>query len=450
VRRTLDELPKSLDETYERVLREIKKPNMDNALRLLQCLVVATRPLRVEELAEVLAVDFDVGEEIPTLNTGWRWEDQEQALLSSCSCLISIVHGNGGDNEVDEDDKDNGDNQNENDSNDHNHDNALVQFSHFSVKEFLTSHRLATPIRDVSRYYIGLEPAHTIMAQACLSILLRSDLRIDHDGIRNNSPLTKYAAAHWVTHAQFKNVSSYLRQPMEILFDQDRPYFAAWLELHDIDSAPHSGSDTTFYQFTPNQISPACPLYYAALCGFQDIVEHLVVKDPQQVNTCGGYYVTAAIAALARKHFQLAQLLHRYGSSVDPSGFLGRTPLHSVAYYGDLEMMRILVEYKVNINAQYSTGSTPLYEGVSEPHLEAVRFLLEHGADPNIALSSGKAPLHRASETGNSEAVRLLLDHGVDVGAVDQSGKTAFQLALANGHDEIVTLLSARGTDDSS
>ena len=203
-------------------------------------------------------------------------------------------------------------------------------------------------------------------------------------------------------------------------------------------------------KFTPNQKSPACPLYYAALCGFQDIVEHLVVKDPQQVNTCGGYYVTAAIAALARKHFQLAQLLHRYGSSVDPSGFLGRTPLHSVAYYGDLEMMRILVEYKVNINAQYSTGSTPLYEGVSEPHLEAVRFLLEHGADPNIALSSGKAPLHRASETGNSEAVRLLLDHGVDVGAVDQSGKTAFQLALANGHDEIVTLLSARGTDDSS
>ena len=254
MRRTLDELPKSLDETYERVLREIKKPNMDNALRLLQCLVVATRPLRVEELGEVLAVDFDVGEGIPTLNTGWRWEDQEQALLSSCSSLISIVHGNGGDNEVDEDDKDNEDNQNENDSNDHNHDNALVQFSHFSVKEFLTSHRLATPIRDVSRYYIGLEPAHTIMAQACLSILLRSDLRIDHDGIRNNSPLTKYAAAHWVTHAQFKNVSSYLRQPMEILFDQDRPYFAAWLELHDIDSAPHSGSDTTFYQFTPNQI----------------------------------------------------------------------------------------------------------------------------------------------------------------------------------------------------
>ena len=65
VGRTLDELPESLDETYERILEEIQKPNRDHAHRLLQCLVVAIRPLKVEELAEVLAVDFDDAEEIP-------------------------------------------------------------------------------------------------------------------------------------------------------------------------------------------------------------------------------------------------------------------------------------------------------------------------------------------------------------------------------------------------
>src|SRR5882762_5967800 len=91
VRRFLEELPESLDETYERVLREIKKPNRDHAQRLLQSLVVAIRPLYVEELAELLAVDFDDAEGIPKLNPSWRWEDQEQALLSSCSSLIIIV-----------------------------------------------------------------------------------------------------------------------------------------------------------------------------------------------------------------------------------------------------------------------------------------------------------------------------------------------------------------------
>ncbi len=77
IRRTLDELPESLDETYERLLKEIKRSNRDQARRLLQCLVVAIRPLRVEELAEVLAVDFDDVEGIPKLNPNWRWEDEE-------------------------------------------------------------------------------------------------------------------------------------------------------------------------------------------------------------------------------------------------------------------------------------------------------------------------------------------------------------------------------------
>jgi hypothetical protein len=80
-----------LDETYEHILKEIKKPNRGHAQRVLQCLVVAIRPLHVAELAEVLAVDFDDEEGIPKLNVDWQWEDQEQALLIACSSLIAIV-----------------------------------------------------------------------------------------------------------------------------------------------------------------------------------------------------------------------------------------------------------------------------------------------------------------------------------------------------------------------
>ena len=429
VRRTLDELPESLDGTYERVLREIKKPNRDHALRLLQCLVVAIRPLRVEELAEVLAFDFEDTEGTPKLNASWRWEDQEQALLSSCSSLISIVDdGNDGYRD---------------------HDSRTVQFSHFSVKEFLTSPRLATPSRDVSYYHIDLERAHTIMVQACLGTLLQSDDRFEHS-CAGKSPLAGYAAEYWITHAQFKDVSSNVRQVMGSLFDQDKPYFQAWLELHDMDSSPKPGSGDIFYQFTPEPKSPAGPLYYAALCGFQDIVEHLIVRDPQEVNTHGGYYVTPFVAALARKHFQLAQLLYRHGSSVDPRGHGRSTPLLSAAYYGDLEMIQALLEYKADTNARDSIGHTPLLEAVYHGKHEAARLLLEHGVDPNIRGDHGEAPLHRASRTGQSEVVRLLLGHGADVDVVDKWGKTPFQLALACGHDEIVTLLKARETGSSS
>ena len=56
VRAILDELPETLDETYERILNEISKANRKHARRLLQCLTVSIRPLHVEELAEVLAL----------------------------------------------------------------------------------------------------------------------------------------------------------------------------------------------------------------------------------------------------------------------------------------------------------------------------------------------------------------------------------------------------------
>jgi hypothetical protein len=45
----------------------------------------------VQELAEALAVDFSETGEVSKLNKDWRWDDQEQALLSACSSLITVV-----------------------------------------------------------------------------------------------------------------------------------------------------------------------------------------------------------------------------------------------------------------------------------------------------------------------------------------------------------------------
>jgi hypothetical protein len=157
VRRILQDLPESLDETYERILREIRRPNQGHARRLLQCLVAAARSLRVEELAEVLAFDFSA-EGIPKLNPGWRWEDQEEAVMSACSSLVIIVKDR---------------------------DSRIVQFSHFLVKEFLTSDRLGrSSNEEISRYQVPLEPAHTILAQACVGVLLKLDDSVDRDKVK--------------------------------------------------------------------------------------------------------------------------------------------------------------------------------------------------------------------------------------------------------------------------
>ena len=408
VRRTLDELPESLDGTYERVLKEIKKPNREHARRLLQCLVVAIRPLHVSELAEVLAVDFDDKEGIPKLNPTWRWDDQEQALLSSCSSLIAIVESE---------------------------ESRIVQFSHFSVKEFLTSARLATSIGDISGYHIVLEPAHAILAQACMGVLLRSDDRVEEGVVRNNSPLARYAAQHWVAHAQDEKVSSCLRKGMEYLFDLERPYFAAWLELHDIDTAFEFGS--AFHDFTPYSKFDATPLYYAARSGFQDLVEHLVVNDPKQVNAQGGCYLTPLVAALASGHNRIAKFLHDNGAHPNVSGFGGKTPLHSAAFSGNFEMVQVLLNYKAEVNAQESNGRTALHDASQGRHHEAgdanfalsltkiTRLLLEHGADVNVREVDRLTPLHVAARYGRIDVLRVLLEHCVS-GVTDDGRRTVF------------------------
>ena len=139
--RALAELPETLDETYERTLRGINEANWLFAHRMFQFVSVASRPLQVKELADLLAFDFEAGS-IPIFHKDWRLEDPAGAILSTCSTLLAIVDNRG---------------------------SPVIQFSHFSVKEFLTSTRLAKATDVISRrYHVSMTPAHTLVAQACL------------------------------------------------------------------------------------------------------------------------------------------------------------------------------------------------------------------------------------------------------------------------------------------
>ncbi|KAN0139435.1 hypothetical protein V8E53_002936 [Lactarius tabidus] len=452
LRQYLNELPESLDETYERILKGINKAQKDNAHRLLQCLTVAVRPLRVEELAELLAFDFQSSAAggIPTLKEDWRWDDEEEAVLSTCSSLITIIPRD---------------------------DSRVVQFSHFSVKEYLTSPRLAqSPHGEVSRFRIDLEPAHTIMAQACLATLLQQDGNAG-DSDANVSPLAKYAAEHWVDHAQFEKVSSRVWDGIDDLFDSSVPHFAAWVRVHDIDKHwPY------FSLGLRDRIGS--PLYYAALCGFYDLAERLIMKHPDQVYARGGCNLFPLPAALYKRHFHVATLLYRHGAVVDVQGDFKFTPLHAASSQGQVDIMRWLLDHGADTSFRGTYCTTPLIQAaVNGMNLEAVqlllehnadtnsqhmngktslslilehrdwegqvvdifRQLLEHGADPNILDNDHRTTLHEASSRGLLDATRLLLSYGAKIDEKDRSGRTPFQLAASKGHNEITKLLLEYG-----
>ena len=429
-------------------MMEIMRANQSHAYRMFQCLTVANRPLSVAELAEILAFDFnDAKGGIPKLNANWRWDDHEQAVLSTCSSLVTLVPNDG---------------------------SPAVQFSHFSVKEFLMSDRLASSRREISQYHISLLDAHTLLTQASLAVLLRDP---DVDGLADSGALAGYAAEHWTAHAHFENIASQFRDGTEDLFDPDKPYFKAWVKLHDMDA-----KNGIYFPDPPDSEPRARPLYYAALCGFLELVEHLILRYPQYANARGGlcgaalhsasleghlqivrYLLrhvvdvnvrdstndTPLLLASWRGHIDVVQYLLEHGADVDLPDNDDSTPLTCAAYSGHVNVVRFLLEHNADVNSQDKEGCTPLHKVMHGYCLQAerpqiVRLLLKHGANPNARNHVLQTPLHLlVSERADLlDVLRILLEHGVDLDAKDEDGKTPLQLSLDRGHDEITRLLS--------
>jgi len=406
VRPILNELPETLDGTYERILQEIPKSNRLHAHRLLQCLAIAVRPLRVVELAEVLAVELGATGAIPKLNKDLRWEDQEQALLSACSSLIIVIEDGP---------------------------SRVVQFSHFSVKEFLTSDRLATSTIDASRYYhIVLEPSHTIMAQACLSVLLRLDSNINKDSLEA-FPLAQYASQHFGDHAEFGNVLAHIRVGIDDLLDSDKPHLAAWLWVREDDFDE------------PLKQPEATPLYHMASFGFRAMVDYLISKRPEDLSVRGHYGIPLH-AALHCGHTDVALLLLRHCVDVDIRGIHDRTPLHMAVDHGLLEVTRILIERGASINARDLDDRTPLHptfvdrsRTFDDTYFDVVQCLLEHGADVDSqANTEHSTPLHLASYWGGFKVARLLLNCDVNINVRDKQCQTPLHEVLTDLHNSVL------------
>ena len=393
----------------------------------------------------MLAFDFDEAPDgIPPLNADWRREDQEYAVLSTCSSLITVVHDG---------------------------DSRVVQFSHFSVKEFLTSERLTVAVGDISFHHIPPAPAHTILAQACLGVLLCPD-DTAWEAFVQRFPLAEYASQHWVDHALFENVSSRVKDGIESLFDKDKPHFSRWVQNCYLDSV---------YHWLDDSLDEASPIYYAAFCGFLDVIEKLLREHPEHISARGGPLGTALHAASRMNRLKVVQSLLRHGADVNATGMWGQTPLLFASDWGHLEVVRWLLQHDADVNAKDEVEDwTSLHLAASRGHSETVRALLNHNADTNALTDDGRTPLHVASRYGGVEVVRLLLnhganpeardntqetslhiastkgnldiaslllEHGAEVDVEDEHGRTAYQIALDKEHDEIAQLLLAHGAE---
>ena len=426
IRQALAELPKTLDETYERTLREILEVNWDFAHHLLQCVAAAIRPLLAEELADFLAFDFKAGP-IPRFHEDWRLEDPIEAVLSTCPSLLVVV------NVTDEDRWRYGWRYPAN----------VIQFSHYSVKEYLTSARLAEARDNNSRrFHISMTSAHTVAARACLGILLHLDQNITKDGLKN-LPLAQYAAENWFGHARFEGVSQNVEDSMKLLFDPGKPHLAIWVWIHDPEDPP----GVLPFEETPS-LMEGTALHYASYCGFLSIVKFFVAEHSQEVHARSFFRGSTSLHHASREgHIEVARFLVECGADARAQDNYGTTPLHLASEGGHLDIVRFLIERGADVRAQDYRWSTPLHRASEWGHLEVACFLVECGADVRAEDDNGWTPLSMSSSWGGVGVTNFLVEHGGDVTAQDDDGSTPLHRASNTGHVEVARILVDRGAN---
>ena len=445
LRKALRTLPKTLDETYARILSTIPEEHVEDARRILSCLICAFCPLATEEIAETLAVVIE-GE--PYYDVESRLQDPRD-IITICSGLVSMV--------------------------DFRRRNGLVsgrcsqttemkvlRLSHFSVKEYLTSDRIAAA--SMSRFALDERYTHELLANLCINYLLRvrqagmcQDARewVDLGRIPQKSAFAFYAASYWSHHLQAAQLdrSAPLNNRCLKLFTcpallRDVIWLrGAWFQegvrltdsfcreyLFDRISRDDGSYDIDI------AVGAVPPLYYASMLGLDELILRLLAAG-EDIDSVGPGLTCLAAAAFFG-YITTVQLLLDKGAKVN--GVVQDTRLEGSHGWGTC----------------YSP--TAIYWAATTGQEDIVKMLLAKGADVKICRTqlvnpqrndypSRNTPLEAAvAESGGvyTRIVQLLLDAGadVDVGG-DRYPANLLCSLIYNGDVDLVTKLLDASVD---
>ena len=119
VRKALATLPKTLNDTYTRLLCKLDEGHYQYAFKMLQWLTYSARPLKLSEIAEVIAIDVEGN---PRFDPDNRFPEPRD-ILTICSSPVSL------------------DENTLKDAHGERH-TVVVRLAHLSVKEYLSSNTI--------------------------------------------------------------------------------------------------------------------------------------------------------------------------------------------------------------------------------------------------------------------------------------------------------------------
>ncbi|KAL8655694.1 MAG: hypothetical protein Q9226_002942 [Calogaya cf. arnoldii] len=416
IKKALEQLPPTIDETYERILSAIEPNDTAEAYHILQWLAFAERPLLLEEVAEAAVTRGDGGPIEPEDRLFDPFE-----VMRICKSLVSlsddtlticgkVISG------------------------------RFVRFAHFSVKEYLLSSRVLEGNADA--FHVDTASSHQQIGQSCLSILLQNDEN-SHDQL---PPLVRYAAEFWFEHfRKFESCThdtSVFRTLLGRLFVGSPGAFQNWLLWYDVNIRRGHGLPAMARRLD----SAPSPLYYAAFLGLEEPLK-LLLAAGADTNAYAGRYGTPLIAAASQGHEAIVEMLLDHSAEVDAEGSsVFSTALSASSYFGYYSIAELLLDRGAKPDRRRDNDDTALELACEGGHETIVELLISRGSDVNLRRAGGYGyPLSAASERGFYDIVYLLLQKGANVNNQGGHYLNALQAAASSGSESIIRLLIDSG-----
>ena len=121
----------------------------------------------------------------------------------------------------------------------------------------------------------------------------------------------------------------------------------------------------------------------------------------------------------------------------------GKSALHCAVRYGNVKVIKLLLDSGAYIDAITNCCETPLFFAVECENEKIVKLLLDSGANVCAINSLNKTPLFLAVEKEKLEIIKLLLHYKSNINVVDIAGMTPLSTAVRGGDLNSTRLLLA-------
>jgi hypothetical protein len=464
LRHALSSLPRSLDETYRRILDSIEAEEQPHVRRILQWILFSKRPLQIEEIVVI----YQIGDKIhPPLELDDEHFYPEGILDIFRGLLSFTLHQTTGPVDVPLLSF-----ANEWDTFPESTTLQIVELAHYSVKEYLLS-------SSSGIWTINQELTHIAILKSAIAYYLHFMALDDIHSSQLNDLTLKYPLAQYFVDHVFSHLWSVpehldLLPSFHLLLHPPSIPFANRLGWRLVDKygtghpshfEPRNPAAVNLLlairlglpricqsllalnvNLHPNLASPILrqgrpALVEAAVRGNPKIVRLLL--DVRAAGRCHGADPLADGSALewavSRGDTQVVQMLLEAGADMkDASGRFGRSLIHAIRF-NHKEIVLLLLNAGADVNAyEGKILATASVEGREE----LVRILVAAGA--HVDAGNGRA-VRGASYMGRIGAVRLLIEAGADVHLTGSQGDTAIGDALSRRHTKVVQLLLDAG-----